>query len=202
MLGGIIDAVNTLQFIDSMTGRLAWPLAAIVLGIIFRRSVGRLLGRVRRLKWREGEAELADLAEATEDVQQAVEEVGKPLPEDETERAAAYRSRIERLVQDAVAWGTKLGEQGWNNAQPSLKIEWDGDQPRLRLIASDYERLLVDDLHRLQHIYRVSDDRKFASAAKRDAATVRRMLTNLRAATDALGPPTGTDTIDGDRHSG
>ncbi|MDN3356854.1 hypothetical protein [Actinomadura sp. DC4] len=50
--------MNTLQFIDSITGRLAWPLAAVTLGIIFRRSVGQLLGRVQKLKWRDGEAEL------------------------------------------------------------------------------------------------------------------------------------------------
>jgi hypothetical protein len=29
----VIDRVNTLQFIDSITGRLAWPLAAVALGV-------------------------------------------------------------------------------------------------------------------------------------------------------------------------
>src|SRR4051812_39778410 len=32
---GRIGAVNTLQFVDSMTGRLAWPIAALILGLVF-----------------------------------------------------------------------------------------------------------------------------------------------------------------------
>ncbi|MDN3360023.1 hypothetical protein, partial [Actinomadura sp. DC4] len=75
---------------------------------------------------------LADLASATEDVQQAIEEVGKPLPEEESERAAIYRARIERLVQDAAAWGAKLGS-GRKDRAPRLTIEWEGDQPHLRM---------------------------------------------------------------------
>ena len=71
----MIDAVNTLQFIDSMTGRLAWPLAVLLIGLVFRRPLTEILDRVRRLKWGEKEAEFAELAKATRDVQDAVAEV-------------------------------------------------------------------------------------------------------------------------------
>lgn len=178
----MIGAVDTLQFIDSMTGRLAWPLAAITLGIIFRRSLGQLLSRVRRLKWGEGEAELAELAEATEDVQQAIEEVGKPLPEEESERDATYRARIERLVQDAAEWGIKLGALGWDTAAPILTIEWEGNQPHLQVTASDYEDRLVKDLRQYENLQRHAPNEAKRHRAKINAGVTRLMLHNLREA--------------------
>jgi hypothetical protein len=74
---GTIIQVNTLPFIDSMTGRLAWPIAALILGLVFRGPLTSLMNRVRRVRWGEREAELADTA----DVQEAIEELAKPLPE-------------------------------------------------------------------------------------------------------------------------
>lgn len=93
----MIDLVNTLQFIDSMTGRLAWPVAAVILGLIFRRSLVGLLERVRKLRWGDREAELA---EATKKAEEVVEKRARPLLE-----KADDPEQVERLVQDAARWG-------------------------------------------------------------------------------------------------
>ncbi|GAB3990182.1 hypothetical protein GCM10029978_117380 [Actinoallomurus acanthiterrae] len=131
--------MNTLQFIDSMTNRLAWPLSAIILGLIFRRSLTQLLGRVRRLKWKEGEAELAELAAATDDVELAVQEAAAPLPEDEEEREAAQRSRIERLMSDAASLGFHLAQRRPYGPAPQFRINWDGDHPVLAIELKPYD---------------------------------------------------------------
>jgi hypothetical protein len=133
-------AVGTLAFIDAMTGRLAWPLAAIVLGLIFRRSLTGLLGRVRKLRYREAEAELAELAEATQGVQDAVEEAAKPLPEDAEEGEQESRERIERLMRTAATWGFTMGKTTDGLALPKMHIRWDGDQPEILIDESDRRR--------------------------------------------------------------
>jgi hypothetical protein len=123
--------VNTLQFIDSMTNRLAWPLSAIVLGLIFRPSLVQLLGRVRRLKWGEKEAELAELAEAANDVQEAVAEAAAPLPDNAEQREAVQRERIERLMRDSAQWGFRIGQTSPDITDAEFVINWDGEQPLL-----------------------------------------------------------------------
>lgn len=123
----MIDAVNALQFIDSMTGRLAWPLAAVLLGLVFRRPLTELLDRIRRLKWGEKEAELAVALAATQDVEEAVEEAAKPLPADSEVGSRQNRERIERLVRDAASWGFSVGKVGDRNDLPRLGIDWDDD---------------------------------------------------------------------------
>lgn len=167
--------MNTLQFIDSMTGRLAWPLAAVTLGVIFRRSVGQLLGRVRRLKWREGEAELADLAEARNDVQTAIDDVAKPLPEEESERTATYRSRIQRLVDEAVEFGQKVGPS--TNAR--LWIDWESDPPRIFVEAERSEEILLQEIQHHERVARRTSDPELAREAQENALMLRDLLENL-----------------------
>jgi hypothetical protein len=137
----MIDLVNTLQFIDSMTGRLAWPLATVVLGLIFRRSLVGLLGRIRKLRWRESEAELAELAEATQGVQDAVEEAAKPLSQDAGEGERESRERIERLMRSAAAWGFAISKTTDASVLPEIHMSWHGDQPELYVDESDLRRL-------------------------------------------------------------
>jgi hypothetical protein len=140
----MIDAVNTLQFIDSMTGHLSWPLAAVVLGLIFRRSVVGLLGRVRRLRWRETEAELTELAEAKQGVQDAVAEAAKPLSGDAPEGEQQYRERIEELMRSSAVLGFRLGRFAYTSAMPEIEITWEdefsGDDPRISLPLAEMKK--------------------------------------------------------------
>jgi hypothetical protein len=127
--------MTTLQFIDSMTGRLAWPIVALALGFIFRRPLGTLLARVRTLTWGQTQAKLAD---AANDVQETLEEIAQPLPPGD-DASTAYRARIERVVQDATMWGFRLRDTGVTQF-PKIRILWaDRDRPRLIYAGSPAE---------------------------------------------------------------
>ncbi|GLY80517.1 hypothetical protein Airi01_087840 [Actinoallomurus iriomotensis] len=93
------------------------------------------------MKWGEKEAELAELAEATNDVREAVREATAPLPEDAQEREAAQRERIERLMRDAASWGFRLAQRRPNEPPPKFEIDWDGDLPLLMVRSKDSDPL-------------------------------------------------------------
>jgi hypothetical protein len=122
--------VNTLQFIDAMTGRLAWPIAAVVLGLVFRTPLIRLLARVRRFRWREAEAELAEAAEA---VEEAAKEAAAPLPPGVEESAQENRERIDRLLIEAAEWGFQLAAVRPGPVPPNIRVKWESGQPRLQV---------------------------------------------------------------------
>jgi hypothetical protein len=61
--------VDVLSFIAAIVKALAWPLAAVILGLVFRRSLNQLLRTVRRLKAPGLEIE-RDIAELQEDAAQ------------------------------------------------------------------------------------------------------------------------------------
>jgi hypothetical protein len=128
--GGNITPVNTLRFIDSMTGRLAWPVVVLALSIVFRRPVSGLLTRIRRLRWGEREAELDRLVDAADAVQDAVEEASEPLPGDHAESERTRRERIANLLQQAAEWGFVTGRHYPElSGLPEFHIDWDGDRP-------------------------------------------------------------------------
>ena len=125
--------MNTFQFINAMTGHLAWPLAAVLLGLVFRRPLTELLDRIRRLKWGEKEAELAAFADATQGVEDAIEAATRPLPANGEESSQQNRERVERLVKEAASWGFEAGKIGSADLC-DLVIDWDApDRPRVVL---------------------------------------------------------------------
>lgn len=123
--------MNTLEFIDSMTGRLAWPIAAVVLGLVFRRPLGGLLARIRKLRYREAEAELAEAQEAVED---AAKEAARPLPTEAEEGPQENRERIDRLLKEAAEWGYRLSMTRPSLVPPNIRVSWEGEQPRLQVV--------------------------------------------------------------------
>jgi hypothetical protein len=127
-------AVSVLQFIATMTGHLAWPAAAVLLGLTFKRQIRDLMKRLRRLTWRESAAELA---EVTEDLQTSLEQAAQPLPAEaqvsEGDREAERRRRIEQLLEDAVRWGLLLGKE--HEAEVvSLRVVWHDDRPLIAVL--------------------------------------------------------------------
>ena len=131
-----INHVNTLQFIDSMTGRLAWPLAAVVLGLMFRRSLIALIGRIRKFRVREVEAELA-LVEETSAVETALKEATQPPPRDGAYTEMEQRERVERLLESAAQWGFRIrGLFPDSDRLPPVQVAWaDDGSTQLRVAA-------------------------------------------------------------------
>ncbi|MEU8118682.1 hypothetical protein AB0C21_08220 [Spirillospora sp. NPDC049024] len=128
--------MDTLQFVDAMTGRLAWPSAALLLGLIFRRPVSALIERVRRLSWGDAEAEL----DATKNVQEAVQDAARyHLPEPDP----AQKERIRNAVQEAVNLGFTSGRKTERVAAPAVQIKWDRGVPHIFLGDSSAEEHMI-----------------------------------------------------------
>jgi hypothetical protein len=102
----------------------------LILGLVFRWSLSGLLGRIKKLRYREAEAELA---EATQGVQAAAEEAAKPLSEDAEEGERQSRERIDLLMQSAAAWGFFLGQNTTLEEPPEARIIWHGRRPELTI---------------------------------------------------------------------
>jgi hypothetical protein len=144
--------VNTLQFIDAMTGRLAWPLAAVILGLLFRTSVAALLGRLRKAVWGDKQAEFGAINSATREVEQSIQKAALPDSAGADGNDAARRERMDRLMRDAAGWGFQLA-RAFSGAQsmPEFDIEWVDDHARVTISPSpkNLSRLLpeMDDAH-------------------------------------------------------
>lgn len=138
--------MNTLQFIDSMTGRLAWPIAAFALGCLFRVSIRSLIDRLRKLSIGGMAADLAEtaLAQAEADVEEAVEEAAVEPEQGDEEDERVRRARIERLVQHGAVVGFTYGQaRPEATAPPKIAITWHHGQPYVDTYASAEHDLLA-----------------------------------------------------------
>ena len=116
--------MTVLQFIDSLVGRLAWPIVALLLGLVFRRPISGTLDRLKKVRWGEREAELTELAEKASEVREAVEDISKPLPTDRKESEERNRKRIETLIRQSAEWGFSVGKAGLKKL-PDTEICWE-----------------------------------------------------------------------------
>ena len=132
--------MSTLQFIDSMTGQLAWPIAALILGLIFRGSLASLMNRVKRVRWGDREAELAEAA----DVQEAIEELAKPLPETAGEREHEQIIRIQNLVDSVARAGYRFGVERPNSNPPEAQIAWVDGRPEFQGLKIPWSKEAMD----------------------------------------------------------
>jgi hypothetical protein len=55
--------MDWLTFISTMTGHLAWPIAVFASAVLFRAQIVRLFASVKKLKWKDFEAEFDESAE-------------------------------------------------------------------------------------------------------------------------------------------
>ncbi|GLY81852.1 hypothetical protein [Actinoallomurus iriomotensis] len=137
--------MSVLQFIDSLVGRLAWPIVALALGLVFRRPLSNLIGRLNKLRWGEKEAVL-ELAGATSEVEEAVKDAAKPLIEGHPENEEERLQSIERLVQEAASLGFRYGTAGVK-AMPTIGIQWYDGEPVVTIAGVDavhMERIMND----------------------------------------------------------
>lgn len=67
------DGMGWFEFISSLVGSLAWPLAAVAIALMFRSQIAALLAKVRKLSWGDSSVELAEQLDKVEDNSRAVE---------------------------------------------------------------------------------------------------------------------------------
>lgn len=59
-VGKADDAMGWFEFISSMTGSLAWPIAAVVIALIFRSQIISLMQRLRELGFGDAKATFSE----------------------------------------------------------------------------------------------------------------------------------------------
>jgi hypothetical protein len=138
--------VSVLQFIDAMTGRLAWPLTALTLGLIFRRSLTGLFARIRTLRWGDGEAELTSVNEAALELESAAREAEEKLPGNAADSELERRARLAAVMERAFKYGFRYGRNSpVSSENPILDVSWDeSGSPRLHLLPSRTKPRWVD----------------------------------------------------------
>lgn len=121
-----------LAFADSMTGHLVWPLIVLILALVYKRPIVQMLGRLRRFKWGDREAELQDIATAKTDVEVALQDATE-RPADATDiTEGLLKERIERVMTESAKWGFALAQLPEMRTLPELNIRWrEGGRPEL-----------------------------------------------------------------------
>ncbi len=86
--------MDNLTFISNSITALAWPIATIVIVILLRSEVSSLLGRIKKIKHKDSEIDLAD------EVSDAVKSADKVLSKSAAEKTPE-QERIGRLAEDS-----------------------------------------------------------------------------------------------------
>src|SRR5687767_11908013 len=97
-----IRTTDILQFIAAIVAALAWPLAVVVVALLFRASVGKLIPGLSRLKWKDLELEfkkeLAHLSAAAQQAQLPPPPINPPLPARGAQEPLAQYRILEREI--------------------------------------------------------------------------------------------------------
>jgi hypothetical protein len=115
--------VDWMEFVASVVGSLAWPIAVIVAAMLFRRQVGSLLDRLRRgevlgAKWDFGEG-IADVESQLQVVEGApTGPVLGGLSDEELARAPV--GQFDRLAKEADEYPTYVVITAWELVRGSL----------------------------------------------------------------------------------
>ena len=124
--------MGTLQFVDSMTGKLAWPFAAIILGLLFRESIISLLSRIKTLRWGEREAELHSSGDIEDTLQTAAREFVSSLPKDAV-KESFWQDRITHFMQSGINAGYSFADPDVE-IPPHVIVEWENGEPKVSAV--------------------------------------------------------------------
>ncbi|WP_417794621.1 hypothetical protein [Terasakiella pusilla] len=78
------ETMSWLEFVASLVGNLAWPVAAVIIAFAFKKQISNLLSKIQKLSWGDNSIELAeklDNAEAialTEKVKDTSHKISRP----------------------------------------------------------------------------------------------------------------------------
>lgn len=138
-VGSSQQAPSWLSFISNMTNALAWPIALIVIALIFKRPIVEILQKVRKLSYGETSIEL-DIEKAEEQLKEAIPDPVQPEASPEIEQ------RFDRLVKISPAAAIT---DAWKSIETELRriSDWLGyDQKRPVRTLSVLARLVQRNL--------------------------------------------------------
>lgn len=176
-----------LEFFSNIISAMAWPLSAIAIVLILRGEISSLLSRVKRIRHKDSEIDLA--AEVIEAKKSADE-----IPELLEKSLAPEQSRMDRLAEDSPrgaildAWlvvdeamtnyGKRYGiNNANNNVPPFRKIE------NIRMVNLDSGNLgngvieMLDRLRRIRNDAVHKTDSEITSETARDYAALAARVT-------------------------
>ena len=85
----VVNNMGWMEFVSSLVSSLAWPVAAVVVALVFHKQIEGLLAKVKTLKWGEAAVDFATKLDKAEDEAEALtDQVGEqpappPLPPSE-----------------------------------------------------------------------------------------------------------------------
>jgi hypothetical protein len=129
--------MDWLQFIASIVGSVAWPLAAIACVLFLRKEVVQLLRRLRRLKYGDAEAEFG---EKLEELESEVSDIPEPASLPETVK------RVQSHLSDAGQFSNNSAVFiAWLEVESAiLNLARDADVLRTNMSASIAAQRLLD----------------------------------------------------------
>jgi hypothetical protein len=78
-IGDAGSGMGWMDFTASLVGSLAWPVAAVIIAMVFHKQIAGLLGKVKSLKWGEAAVDFATKLDKAEDNAAALtDQVGDP----------------------------------------------------------------------------------------------------------------------------
>jgi hypothetical protein len=80
-MGAADKAMGWMEFVSSLVGSLAWPVAAVIIVVIFHKQIAKLLAKVRKLNWGEASVELTCQLDKVEDKAREIEAQADSLSE-------------------------------------------------------------------------------------------------------------------------
>jgi hypothetical protein len=87
--------MGKLDFIASLVGSLAWPIAAVIIALVFHKQIGLLLAKVKTLKWGDAAVDFTDKLDKAENKAEAI--AGQTNSND-TPLVAAPSERFHQLL--------------------------------------------------------------------------------------------------------
>lgn len=140
---GADEAMGWLDFIASIVSSVAWPIAAVVIALAFRKQISGLLNKIRRLSWGDTSVELAEKLDKVETVSQSI-----PIL-DHNPDPALPTDRFQRLLEISPAAAIL---DSWTNVEGLLR-----DIGNRRGYDSKLSSLPSEVAHRLQKENLISD---------------------------------------------
>jgi hypothetical protein len=175
--------MDALTFISKLIDSLAWPVTVVIALVLLRRPLAELLPQMRKLKYKDFEAEFG------EDVKQLEEEAKQVLPAEVVESARAG-DPIEQLIEVSPSAAVLEAWRGVEAAAKRLlerkghKLDYEVAAP-YKLIERVLDTAAIDrrklkifaDLRRLRNKVAHADEYEVAPARARDYVRLASALT-------------------------
>ena len=178
-------APEYLRFISDVLSHLAWPIAVLILGVLFRRHLGDLLSSIAKLRFRDLEMDFIRLAESAEELPEEEPSV-QPLSELDLTLYNSFQEQVTSVAAHSPSAAILLAWTGVETAMTSAvsRLSISPDPPSMRSSGHMLESLrrfagLPSEVSQMIHEMRilrnrVAHDQSYGSRISAASATAYR----------------------------